>query len=164
MNALALSLIQQYHLNAHPEGGYFKETIAAKEAIQPPNRIARPLFTSILFMLHDQEISHFHRLESDELWIFQKGDPLDVVCINPSGDLKVIHLGYGENDVLQANVPSGTLFASYVPSEGVSLVACIVAPGFLYSEFEMPSKDALLSLYPQNRKWIEQLSYNKDIK
>lgn len=157
MHPIAQNLIDRHQLQAHPEGGYFKETLSASDQIAPEGRIERPLYTSILFMLQEDEVSHFHRLQSDELWIHQQGDPLDVVCILPDGRLEILHLGFGPDQVPQAVVKAGTLFGSYVPSRGVSLVACIVAPGFLYSEFELFTAQQLLALYPQHAAWIKRL-------
>lgn len=157
MHPIAQTLIDRHQLQAHPEGGYFKETLAATDPITPEGRIERPQYTSILFLLQEDEVSHFHRLQSDELWIHQQGDPLDVVCILPDGTLEILHLGSGPDQALQAVVKAGTLFGSYVPSRGVSLVACIVVPGFLYSEFELFTARQLMEHYPQHAAWIQRL-------
>ena len=158
MNKDTQRLIQQYQLVAHPEGGYFKETLKADTVIELKGRESRPLYTSILFLLHDQEVSHFHRLQSDEIWIFQKGDPLDVVCILENKTLEIIHLGLDDDCVAQAVVKVGIIFASYVPNTGTSLVACMVSPGFLFSEFELFKKEELIKIYPQHSKFIEKLA------
>lgn len=150
--------IKQHQLEPHPEGGYFKETLIADEIIDLNNRESRPLYTSILFLLYKNEDSHFHRLQSDEIWIFQKGSPLDIVCINPDSSLEIIHLGLDEDCVPQAVVKAGTIFASYVPSETYSLVACVASPGFLYSEFELFRKEELLDKYPQYSTYIEKFA------
>ena len=160
MNIKAKKLIQQFELSAHPEGGYFKETLSSSELITPFNRETRPLYTSILFLLSELEVSHFHRLKSDEIWIFQKGDPLDVVVIDENLKLEVIHLGLEKDCIPQAVVKAGTIFGSYVPNGGTSLVACIVSPGFLYSEFELFSKETLMKMVPQYKNWIEKLGMN----
>ncbi len=137
MNSLAQKWIQQYQLEAHPEGGYFKETLKAEESIKPTHRLERTLYTSILFCLHDDAVSHFHRLQSDEIWIFQAGDPLEIVCIDKSGRLEVIKLGLDDDCVPQAVVQAGIIFGSFVPSHQASLVACIFFSGFFYQEVEL---------------------------
>jgi len=149
--------IQQYDLKKHIEGGYFSETL-----IDPANRIGadksqRALYTSILFMLYGDEVSHFHQLKSDELWYFHHGDPLDIVCILKDGSLKIHHLGTQVDQVLQVLVEKGTIFGSYVPSHGLSLVGCAVVPGFLYEEFRLFSKAELMVHYPEYSEQIEIL-------
>jgi len=157
MNLLAQQWITQYQLQAHPEGGYFKETIAAEDLIEPEGRVARPLYTSILFLLCDAQVSHFHRLLSDELWVFQGGDPLIVVTIDAWGHLDTIRLGFGKDEVLQAVVKKGMIFGSYVPNQGASLVGCIVAPGFLYEEFNLYKKEDLRKIIPNHPEFIDLL-------
>ncbi len=157
MKKETLQYIEKYQLEIHPEGGYFKETLKAEEMIDLVGRETRPLYTSILFFLYGNEVSHFLKLQSDEIWIHQKGDPLDVVCIHTDGKLEIIHLGFAENCVQQAVVKAGAIFGSFVPNKGNSLVACIVSPGFLYNEFELYKKDQLRKLYPQHYIWIERL-------
>lgn len=150
-------LIQTYNLIPHPEGGYFKETITADQIIDLQNRLARPLYTSILFLLHKHDVSHFHSLQSDEIWIFQQGAPLDIVCIKDDGSLDIIHLGLEAHCVPQALVKAGVIFGSYVPSHSYSLVACIVSPGFIYDEFVLYKKEDLLILHPQHASYINLL-------
>lgn len=161
MNALAQQWITRYQLQAHPEGGYFKETIAATDQIQPEGRASRPMYTSILFLLCDTDVSHFHRLLSDELWVFQGGDPLCVITIDDSGRIETIRLGFGEDDALQAVVKKGMIFGSYVPNHGTSMVACIVSPGFLYDEFTLIGKEELRRLIPSREDLIELLGISE---
>lgn len=157
MNLVAQDLIQQLALEKHPEGGYFKETLAADTSIQPNQRSKRALYTSILFLLHDQEVSHFHTIESDEIWVHHAGDPLDVVSITPDGKLEIHHLGQSRNCVYQAVVKAGSLFGAYVPTHGYALVGCVVSPGFLYSEFKLYRHEDLIQTYPQHAAWIDLL-------
>jgi predicted cupin superfamily sugar epimerase len=37
-------------------------------------------------------------------------------------------------------------------------VGCTVAPGFDFADFEMPARQELVSLYPQHKAIIEQLT------
>lgn len=48
-------------MEPHVEGGYFKECLLEKEE--------RNLWSSIYFMLAKGEVSHFHRLKSDECMV-----------------------------------------------------------------------------------------------
>lgn len=62
--------IKNLDLIAHPEGGYYKNTYASESADLDVAGKKRKLYTSIYFLLSSGEISHFHRLKSDELWYF----------------------------------------------------------------------------------------------
>src|SRR5512140_3425383 len=94
----AQQLIQQYALQPHPEGGWYKETYKSAELIQAsalPARFvgARAFSTAIYFLLEQGNFSAFHRIKSDECWHFHAGDPLDVYILRQDGILDVIHLG-----------------------------------------------------------------------
>lgn len=158
MNPLVQDLIKQYDMLPHPEGGYFRETMKSEEHIKPEGRMERPLFTSILFLLHENEVSHFHSLLSDEVWYHHFGESLNIVCIDQFGSFNIIELGTQDGQVLQACVKTGTIFASYCPSGGISMVGCMVSPGFLYEEFKLYSKSELLERFPQHGEFIEKLA------
>ncbi|ALX48565.1 cupin domain-containing protein [Lentibacillus amyloliquefaciens] len=64
--------IRKLNLEPHPEGGFYKQTYAA-EALED-----HVLYTSIYFLLRAGDVSHFHRLKSDELWYFHAGSPLEI--------------------------------------------------------------------------------------
>ena len=91
-------LIQQYALQPHPEGGWYKQTYKSSEyipAISLPERFggARAFSTAIYFLLEQGNFSAFHRIKSDECWHFYAGDPLLVYVIQPGGELDIIQLG-----------------------------------------------------------------------
>lgn len=153
--------IQQLHLEAHPEGGFFKETDKSSETIKTSNG-DRALYTSILFLLTIESPSHFHRLASDETWFFHTGEALTVHCIFPDGNYQAISLGINiENgEVLSYTVPKGTIFGSSV-NQDYALVSCVVAPGFDYHDFELFTQAELLADYPKHEEIIHQLAYEK---
>src|ERR1700749_977430 len=59
-------------LSAHPEGGWYRETWRHVEIVDTV-RGPRPLATAINFMLLPGETSAWHRVASDELWLWQGG-------------------------------------------------------------------------------------------
>jgi uncharacterized protein len=154
-------------MQAHPEGGYFAETYRSAEKIPHhalPNRFKsdRSFSTGIYFLLESHHISALHRIESDEMWHFYAGCPLNVYTIDSEGVLKIISLGNNpENgEVFQAIVPAGVWFGSK-PSEpdSYSFVGCTVAPGFDFEDFEMKSRAELLVMFPQHQAIVEMLTY-----
>lgn len=148
------TLIQDLELQAHPEGGYFKETYRSAERHPqgPTFPSERNLCTGIYFLLTSESFSAFHRIRSDEMWHFYEGDPFEVHVIHPDGRFETLALGPGK---YQALVPAGAWFASGVRSGGdYSLVGCTVAPGFDFQDFELAEAESLIAQYPQHRDCI----------
>jgi len=155
-------IIDRLQLAPHPEGGWFRETYRAAEAIDAaalPPRFGggRSLSTAIHFLLEAGQCSHLHRIKADEVWHFYAGDPLTVVEIDPAGELRTTRLGGGL--AYQHVVPAGVWFGA-MPAEGsrFSLVGCTVAPGFDFADFELAERDALLAEYPRHEGWIRRLT------
>lgn len=158
--------VEKYHMQAHPEGGYFAETYRSAETIPQdalPKRFEgeRNFSTGIYFLLESHQFSALHRIQSDEMWHFYYGTPLNVYYIDHQGFVQTIKLGDNpENgEVFQAVVPSGVWFGSK-PSQpnGYSLVGCTVAPGFSFADFEMASREKLMKQYPEHKEIINILT------
>ncbi|MGO2175226.1 MAG: cupin domain-containing protein, partial [Staphylococcus equorum] len=56
--------LNQLNLQPHPEGGYYKEVIKANSNYLNE----RAAYSSIYFLLTHDNISHFHRIDADEIW------------------------------------------------------------------------------------------------
>ena len=113
-----LQLIQQYNLQPHPEGGWYKQSYRSAEYINAaalPERFGgdRPFSTAIYFLLEKGNFSAFHRIKSDECWHFYHGDPLEIFVIQDNGELAITTLG---NDISK-----GHLFQYIVPHGGPRL-------------------------------------------
>ncbi|GHB84265.1 cupin domain-containing protein [Persicitalea jodogahamensis] len=159
--------VDKYQMQPHPEGGYFVETYRAAEQIPHaalPERFggSRSFSTAIYFLLEGHHFSALHRIQSDEVWHFYAGDPLEVFVIHPeSGALEIIRLGPDPEagEVFQAVVPAGTWFGSRpVAGAAYSLVGCTVAPGFDFADFELAERETLLAQFPQHRVVVEGLT------
>ncbi|WP_088042326.1 cupin domain-containing protein [Bacillus sp. EAC] len=161
--------ISKLELEAHPEGGYFKATYQSNEKITD-NELSvqfngqRLLYTSIYFLLESHDVSHFHRLKSDELWYFHAGSSLTIHVIDEEGFYNEVKLGLDlENgEVPQFLVPKNSIFGSSVMEKDTfSLVGCMVSPGFEFEDFELFTQDELLSTYPDHEEIIKKLTYQK---
>jgi uncharacterized protein len=158
-------LIQQFNLQPHPEGGWYKETYKSTELLPQaalPQRFNgdRSFSTAIYFLLEQGNFSAFHKIKSDECWHFYTGEPLDVYIINQQGALNIIELGNDINKgyVFQYVVPANCWFASRPAAESnFCFVGCTVAPGFDFEDFELADADELSKLYPQHRDIIQEL-------
>lgn len=153
--------IQHLGLEAHPEGGYYKSTHNSKETIDA-FETTRKLYTSIYFLLGAGDISHLHRLKSDELWYFHGGSPLIVHVIDEEGKYVEHKLGLDieKGESPQVLVPRNSIFGSSVIDNGAfSLVGCMVAPGFDFEDFELFTQSELLEKYPEHEQMIRKMAY-----
>ncbi|EOL49366.1 cupin domain-containing protein [Enterococcus caccae] len=156
--------ISQLGLEAHPEGGYFKQVLRSTQSLQVAFDKKRPYYTSIYFLLTNDNPSHFHRLTSDEVWYYHSGSALSIHLLYPDGEYEIIQLGADlENgEVLQAVVPKDVIFGSSIENGGeFALVSCMVSPGFDYQDFELFTKTQLIARYPDHKEIIEQLAYDQ---
>lgn len=133
----------------HPEGGAFQETWRARRAAGED----RDLATAIHFMLRAGEVSRWHQVVSDELWLFQGGDPLLLRRIDADGQLHDAWLGL---DVAAGQLPQRLVAAhewqAAVPPaagpHGWTLVGCVVAPGFNFADFTLATDAEMSTSYP----------------
>jgi len=163
-NPEAEEIIRALNLKKHPEGGYFSEIYRSKEEITSlPERFksAHSLYTSIYFLLQENDYSAFHILKSDEIWHFYEGTVLDIHIIRKDGSLETVSLGRNitKGERYQYLVESGQYFAAEVRDKSsFALVGCTVSPGFKYEDFEMPEREKLIAKYPLHTKVITRLS------
>lgn len=167
MRPVAADLARTLGLEPHPEGGWFRETYRAVETVETA-RGPRALSTAIVFLIAAASPSRFHRLQSDELWVFQGGTPLELVTLDAGGEAHRRVLGHSAataGALPEALVPAGAWQAARVApgdvpsSEHVwSLVSCIVTPGFAYEDFELASRAELLRLLPGEAELISELT------
>ncbi|MBB6715512.1 cupin domain-containing protein [Clostridium gasigenes] len=157
--------IEKLQMNAHPEGGYYKECFASSENISSRDLTTkfegeRILWTSIYFLLRDGELSNFHRLKSDEMWYYHSGSALTIYMISPDGILTTSQLGLDieKGEVPQVLVPKNYIFGSAMNNEGYALVGCMVSPGFDFKDFELFERSDLLNRYPTHKDVIIKLT------
>ena len=126
-----------YHLEKHPEGGWFSEVYTA-----PFQAEGRPLAGSIYFLLDQNEISHFHQIDCDEIWYYHEGCGLKITLVQ-DGKRSVMLLG---NDLergqrAMAVIPKGAIFAAEnIDPAGYTFMSCATAPAFRYEGFRLVSR------------------------
>lgn len=152
-------IVQKLNMLPHPEGGYYREVYRAMDEC-PTTQGRRSASTAIYFLLEQGNFSAFHRIKSDELWHHYEGVALEIYVIGADGELEIMKLGkdFSKGEEPLRIVRKGLWFASRVLEEGYALVGCTVAPGFDFSDFELASRQELLSLYPKHKKIIEELT------
>lgn len=148
--------IEKLDMTSHVEGGYFKESVLSKDFFREDKK----LFSSIYFLLETGEVSHFHRLTSDEMWYYHDGQALTIYMITSDGELitKQLGLDIEKGEVPQVLVPKGYIFGSSMNNDGFALVGCMVAPAFTFDDFELFKRDELLNMYPHLEDIIKKLT------
>ena len=137
MTASARDIIAALDLKPHPEGGHYRQTWKA-DAVAGE----RAAGTAIYFLLAEGEVSHWHRVDSAEIWHFYRGAPLE---LSLSADGRRI-----EKRILGPDLETGQAPQIIVPRDvwqaakslGTwTLVGCTVSPGFEFSHFELAAPD-----------------------
>ena len=160
MNSKAKYYIQKLQLNKHPEGGHYREVYRSGEIISidtPVKNLKRNISTSIYFLLDGSQISKFHRLKSDELWHYYDGSSVKVYSIDENGKLTITILGKKTEDgeVYQAVIKKNNWFsAEVINKRSFALIGCTVSPGFDFSDFELATREFLLSSFPQHKNLV----------
>jgi predicted cupin superfamily sugar epimerase len=153
----AAAIVKALGLVPHPmEGGYFRETYRAAEAL-PADACGgrygavRSASTAIYYLLTPTTFSALHRLASDEVFHFYAGDPVEQLRLHPGGRGEIVTIGNNLSAGLspQTVVPRGVWQgARLAPGGRYALLGCTVAPGFEYADYESANGPALAAAYP----------------
>lgn len=136
-------LAARYGLEPLPEeGGLFRRTWAG-----PADASGRPAGSAIIALFGPGDLfSAMHRLPIDEVWHFYRGDPLELLLLDPSGSSRVETLG---PEAVQLTVPAGTWMGAQVAADGRwALCGTTMAPGFVPADYEGGDPDELAARYP----------------
>lgn len=140
----AQDLVATLGLIPHPEGGYYSELYRSDTTVHPTDgRGARAALTTIYFLLPSATVSRWHRVQSDEVWHFYEGAPLDLWMASPDGVQVGQHrLGPLAGEQRPAwTVPAGWWQAARSTGE-YTLVGCTVGPGFDFRDFALADDPA----------------------
>lgn len=130
----AAEIVAALGMTRHPEGGWYVETFRDETGGE------RGHSTAIWFLLEEGDRSHWHRVtDATEIWHFHAGAPLELDLWQEGAPIVTTHL-LG-TDLAAGERPQGVVPAGWwqaARSTGAwTLVGCTVAPGFLFSSFEL---------------------------
>jgi len=159
-------IIALLNLKPHPEGGYFVETYRSSETLSEkalPSRYQgiRSFGTAIYYLLAPETFSAMHQLQSDEIFHFYLGDPVEMLQLWPDGSAKILILG---SDILngmqpQVVVPRGVWQGARLLKNGnFALLGTTVSPGFEFMDYESGKRDELIKSFPQFQELIIALT------
>jgi len=140
MHPRAVELISRLQLEAHPEGGYYREIFRSAGLVSPADgRGPRAALTTIYFLLPAGIVSRWHRVASDEVWHLYEGGPLEVLVVDPACSALSRHR-------LEAQAPVCTVAAAHWQAARTlgdyALAGCTVGPGFDFADFSILADDA----------------------
>jgi len=149
------------NLRPHPvEGGHFRRTYTSANTLYLP-RGMRPMGTAIYYLLEAGTFSEMHLLESDEMFHFYLGDPVEMLQLHPDGSSAVITLGpdLQAGQHVQLVVPAGVWQGTRLIGDGkVALLGCTVTPGFDFADYCSGSYAELAEKYPAEAERIKALT------
>ncbi|MDM0011209.1 cupin domain-containing protein [Variovorax sp. J22P168] len=150
----ARQLIDTLKLEAHPEGGWFRELFRSAAQVMPADgRPARDALTTIYYLLEAGQHSRWHRVQSDEVWIHLEGAPLalwtcDAALRTPPARLRLgpidSHGTHPQHTVAAGQWQAARPITPATPgAEGddYTLVSCTVGPGFDFADFAFMQPD-----------------------
>ena len=147
-----------YSMQAHVEGGFFAEVYTS-----PFKENGRATAGSIYFLLVKNDVSHFHKIDCDEIWYYHEGGGLKISVFN-AGRFKEIFLGKDieRGQKAMAVIPAGAIFAAEnLNRENYTLISCATTPKFNYAGFKLVIQKELKEIYPGVDEKILRLAYEK---
>ena len=136
-------LAQLLDLEPHPEGGWYRQTWRSAVSFAPDGYAGpRVTATAIYFLLNPGEMSRWHRVASDELWLWHSGGALALnVGGRGSAPSGAVELAVGPDIEAgqrpQLVVPAGTWQSARPSGAEPVLVSCVVSPGFEFEDFQL---------------------------
>ena len=138
----ANQIIEFLQLQPHPEGGWYKQTWKSEDTLS-----GRASGTSIYFLLKAGEISHWHKIDSVEIWHYYDGSPLILRIANEENTeiaTKILGPNLAKSQSPQILV-NKNLWQSAETTGDYTLVGCTVSPGFEFSKFTLAPKNFKLN-------------------
>jgi predicted cupin superfamily sugar epimerase len=149
------------NLSPHPvEGGFFRRTYTSRATIKLPRGV-RAQNTAIYYLLDAGTFSEMHILDSDEMFHFYLGDPLEMLQLFPDGRSAIITLGpdLRAGQQVQAVVPAGVWQGTRLVEGGeVALLGCTVTPGFDFADYRSATYQELATKWPAEAEMIRKLT------
>jgi predicted cupin superfamily sugar epimerase len=156
----AQRIVSQLGLSPHPEGGFYRETWRSPVVLGGlPHGTPRSASTAIYFLLPAGTFSAIHRVGSDEVWHHYDGDPVELHVFEGRVHQSFVlgrDLARGQRP--QHVVPAGAWQAAVPLGPRWSLCGCTVAPGFDFSDFQLPPREQLLRLLPDHSELVQRLT------
>jgi hypothetical protein len=144
------------------EGGFFRETYRSDI---PAVNGRSSCGTCIYYLLKENEVSSWHMVSNDEIWLYHTGTKAVQMLLYPNGKTEEVIIG---PDVLNGEspqniIPAGTWQAAKLRenTKGAwGLFGAIVIPGFEYADFTACSTEKLKKYFPDSADKITEFGIN----
>ncbi|MGI5873920.1 MAG: cupin domain-containing protein [Bacillota bacterium] len=119
-------------MKRHAEGGFYRETYRRDGAV-----------SHIFYLLPAGERAAWHKVRSDELWLFHHGGPL-TLTLGGTGETpaETAAVTLSEEN-LSCLVPANTWQTAFAPA-GDAVVSCVMSPAFEWDEWTLYKEDGSL--------------------
>jgi predicted cupin superfamily sugar epimerase len=154
----ASEIIKTLDLRPLPsEGGYYRETYRSEvsgldaQLFDIDSSSTRNVCTAIYYLVVPESFSALHKVKSDEIFHFYSGDPVEMIQIDESGQLRKYLLGA---DILAGQEPQVVVRRGIwqglrlKPGGKWSLMGTTVAPGFEFEDFELGDREKMIVQFP----------------
>lgn len=134
----------------------YRETYRCKDMV-----CGRSCGSAIYFLLSGNAFSHLHRMETDEVYHFHLGSPVELLEISAEGVCVVHTLGVDilAGQVPQLVIPGGSWQGSHLAKGGdYALLSTTMSPAFIPADYENASRAEMLLKYPQHKDLITLLT------
>jgi hypothetical protein len=102
-----------------------------------------------------------HILDSDEIFHFYLGDPVEMLQLHPDGSSALFTLGrdLAQGQHVQLIVPAGVWQGTRLAGDGkVALLGCTVTPGFDFADYRSGTYAELAAKWPDQAERIRSLT------
>jgi uncharacterized protein len=134
MHPHAQQLIDKLGLLPHPEGGWYRQLYKSEVLVKRSDGEVRTALTTIYFLLVEGTYSAWHTVQSDEVWHFYEGEPLELLSRATETEEPLVRV---LDDVNRVEIVRARHWQAARPLGAYTLVGCTVGPGFEFADFEL---------------------------
>lgn len=138
------------------EGGLYKETYRCKTLLS-----GRSCGSAIYFLMTENAFSHLHRMQTDEVYHFYAGDPVELLEITADNVAKrhVLGCDLASGQRPQVIIPGGSWQGSRLISGGeYALFGTTMSPAFIPEDYENADGHIMAKKYPEHAELIRALT------
>ncbi|CAL9325686.1 cupin domain-containing protein [Streptomyces sp. SudanB182_2057] len=136
-------LAERLDLVPHPEGGWAESIWTSSVAVSPDGYAgSRASATALHYVLGPTDRSRWHRIRSDELWLWQYGGPLRFFTAEDEAKPRCTREHLLGPDIASGHrlhivVPGGVWQAAQPLHPEETLIVCVVSPGFDHADYRI---------------------------
>ena len=126
----------------------------------------RPAASSIVYLLRGREISRWHKLKCDEVWMYHEGSSAVQLLLFPDGKCEERRIGpdIRNGELLQSIVPAGVWQSTVLTrreDDCWGLFGTVCIPGFDYEDYIGGNAEELITRYPAAAERIRCLGLDR---